>query len=198
LELARKVRAFAPEGFLWADANTGYTVEQALEIAPKLADAGVDVLESPLPPNRIRGYQALKKQGALPILMDEGILSPVEAEEFVELEMMDGIAMKPARNAGLYPSVAIISLLQERGLWVLGSGLTDPDLSLAASLHLYAWAGITHPCALNGPQFLAESLSLNPLIPQDGVLEAPDGPGLGLKLDPERIDDLFTKGIRVT
>ncbi|HLS91256.1 MAG TPA: enolase C-terminal domain-like protein, partial [Limnochordia bacterium] len=80
LELARKVRAFAPEGFLWADANTGYTVEQALQIAPKLADAGVDVLESPLPPNRIRGYQALKKQGALPILMDEGILSPVEAE----------------------------------------------------------------------------------------------------------------------
>ena len=27
--------------------------------------------------------------------MDEGILSPVEAEEFVELGMMDGIAMKP-------------------------------------------------------------------------------------------------------
>ena len=52
----------------------------------------------PLPPNRIRGYQALKKQGALPILMDEGILSPVEAEEFVELGMMDGIAMKPARK----------------------------------------------------------------------------------------------------
>ncbi len=198
LELARKVRAFAPEGFLWADANTGYTVEQALQIAPKLADAGVDVLESPLPPNRIRGYQALKKQGALPILMDEGILSPVEAEEFVELGMMDGIAMKPARNAGLYPSVAMISLLQERGLWVLGSGLTDPDLSLAASLHLYGWAGITHPCALNGPQFLAESLALNPLIPREGVLEAPGGPGLGLKLDPERIEDVFRKGIRVS
>src|SRR5690606_387840 len=75
LELARKVRAFAPDGFLWADANTGYTVEEALEAAPKLADAGVDVLESPLPPNRIRGYQALKKQGALPVLMDAVILS---------------------------------------------------------------------------------------------------------------------------
>src|SRR5690606_32397845 len=122
------------------DANTGYTVEEALEAAPKLADAGVDVLESPLPPNRIRGYQALKKQGALPVLMDEGILSAVEAEEFIELGMMDGIAMKPARNAGLYPSLAIIRKLQERGLMVLGSGLTDPDVSLAASLHLYSWA----------------------------------------------------------
>ena len=87
---------------LWADANTGYTVEQALEAAPKLADAGVDVLESPLPPNRIRADQALKKQGALPIT-DEGILSPVEAEEFVELGMMDGIAMKPAAKCRPLP-----------------------------------------------------------------------------------------------
>jgi len=194
LELARRVRQFAPDGFLWADANTGYTVEQALAIAPKLADAGVDVLESPLPPNQIRGYQALKKQGALPILMDEGILSPVEAEEFAELGMMDGIAMKPARNAGLYPSVQIISMLQERGLMVLGSGLTDPDLSLAASLHLYGWAGIQWPCALNGPQFLAESLARQPLMPQDGVLDVPTGPGLGLELELERLEDIFYAG----
>lgn len=198
LKLARKVRAFAPDGFLWADANTGYTVEQALEIAPKLADVGVDVLESPLPPNQIRGYQALKKQGALPILMDEGILSPVEAEEFAELGMMDGIAMKPARNAGLYPSLAIISMLKERNLMVLGSGLTDPDLSLAASLHLYAWAGIHYPCALNGPQFLAESLAENPLIPHEGMLDVPQEPGLGLKTDPDVFADLFAKGTRVS
>ena len=83
LELARKVRAFAPDGFLWADANTGYTPEQALAIAPKLRAAGVDVFESPLPPTQIRGYQALKKQGALPVLMDEGILAPEVSAEFI-------------------------------------------------------------------------------------------------------------------
>src|SRR5256885_8427366 len=32
--------------------------------------------------------------------------------------------------------------------------LTDPDLSLAASLHLFAAAGLARPAALNGPQFL--------------------------------------------
>lgn len=193
-ELARKVRAFAPDGFLWADANTGYTVEEALEAAPRLADAGVDVLESPLPPNRIRGYQALKKQGALPIVMDEGILSPVEAEEFIALGMLDGIAMKPARNAGLYPSLSIIRTLQERGLLVLGSGLTDPDWSLAASLHLYSWAGIERPCALNGPQFLAESLAHNQSVPREGIVATPGGPGLGLHLEPGRASQLFSRG----
>jgi len=154
IDLARMVRAFSPDGFLWADANTGYDTDTALAMLPKLADAGVDVLESPLPPSAIRGYQALKQNGALPVLMDEGILSVAEVEEFIAPGMMDGIAMKPARNAGIYPSWQIIRRLREEGMMVLGSGLTDPDLSLAAALHLFSRAGISTPLALNGRQLL--------------------------------------------
>ncbi|NLN28198.1 MAG: hypothetical protein GX161_08265 [Firmicutes bacterium] len=185
LKLAKLVRRFAPDGFLWADANMGYTDDTALEMAPKLADAGVDVLESPLPPNRLRGYQALKRQGALPIIMDEGVMSPVEAEEFAALGLMDGIAMKPARTAGLWGSRRIVEIMQERGLMVLGSGLTDPDLSLMGAVHLYAWAGIEHPCALNGPQFLAATLAAEASKMQidGGVLRVPHGPGLGMEID---------------
>lgn len=183
LELARRVRAFAPDGFLWADANTGYTPEQALAIAPKLRDAGVDVFESPLPPTQIRGYQALRRQGALPVLMDEGILAPEVAAEFIALDMLDGIAMKPARNAGLWPSVQIVNQLLDRGLMVLGSGLTDPDFSLAGALQLFAWSGIARPCALNGPQFLADSLLGAGLQPRGDVLALPAAPGLGFTPD---------------
>lgn len=183
LELARKVRAFAPDSFLWADANTGYTPEQAIAIAPKLRAAGVDVLESPLPPTAIRGYQALRKQGALPILMDEGIVGPEVAAEFIALGLMDGMALKPARNAGLRPSVQIVNQLRTAGLMILGSGLTDPDFSLAAATQLYAWAGLTSPCALNGPQFLADSLVGDSLKPKNDVLTVPTAPGLGIEPD---------------
>lgn len=182
LALAKLVRAFAPDGFLWADANTGYTPAEALAMAPRLRDAGVDVLESPLPPTQIRGYQALKRQGALPILMDEGIVGPEVATEFIALNMLDGIAMKPARNAGLWPSVQIVRELQQHGLMVLGSGLSDPDFSLLGAVHLFAWSGITRPCALNGPQFLAERLCAD-LMPTADVLRLPTAPGLGFSPD---------------
>lgn len=185
IALAKKVRAFAPDGFLWADANAGYSVHEALSIAPQLADAGVDVLESPLPPVHIQGYQALKRQGALPIIMDEGIMSPVELAAFCNLGMLDGVALKPARNAGLWPSKQIVDLLRRRGLMVLGSGLTDPDLALAAAVHLYAATGISQPCALNGPQFLGETLVVgdSSLTPVGDQLYVPRGPGLGAELD---------------
>ena len=183
-ELIRTVRDFAPGGFHWADANTNYDFDVAREMAPALARAGFRAFESPLPPNRIRDYQALKRLGALPILMDEGIVSPVEAEEFMELGMLDGIAMKVARCGGLWPASRIIDLLKKKDLYLFASGLTDPDLSLAASIHLFAWAGLEFPAALNGPQYIAGRGT------SDGSFRAvrdrvrlPSGSGLGVAMD---------------
>jgi L-alanine-DL-glutamate epimerase-like enolase superfamily enzyme len=179
-QLVRAVRDFAPRGFHWADANTGYGLADALRMARELAEAGFRALESPLPPNRIRDYQALKQQGALPILMDEGIVSPVEAEEFAALGMMDGIAMKVARCGGLWHAAGIVDMLRERGLELFASGLTDPDLSLAASIHLFAAAGLNRPAALNGPQFLEGRGVTDARLRSVGDhLKVPTAPGLG-------------------
>jgi len=188
LELCRIVRQAAPECFLWADANGGYDPATALEVAPELADLGVDVLESPLRPNRIAGYQDLRRQGALPILMDEGVISPQDLIEFIRLDMLDGVAMKPARCGGLHSARRQIEILRDAGLMVLGSGLTDPDLSLAASLILFGAYGISQPCALNGPQFLGDSIAAQPLLPAgDGTIAVPTGPGLGLRVDEAKL-----------
>jgi len=189
--LAREVRRLAPDTFLWADANGGYDPETALKAAPRLADAGVDVLEAPLRPNRISGYQALKKQRALPILMDEGVISPTDLEEFIKLGMCDGAAMKPARCGGLISCKRQIELCQENSLIWLGSGLTDPDISLAASLCLYGAFGLKKPAALNGPQFLAADVLKKPLRIQDGSAYVPTGPGLGIEVDENKVIDLM-------
>lgn len=182
LELAKKIRDFSPGGFLWADANTGYDEDTALNIMPKLADIGVAVMESPLPPHKIRGYQALVKQGAVPIFMDEGIILDDVVEEFIELGMLDGITIKTARAAGILQNKKIIEVTQKHGKALLGSGLTDPDISLAASLHLFAWAGIDKPCALNGPQYLGNTLVAEGIERDGDWVKVPKSPGLGLKI----------------
>ncbi|NOX54875.1 MAG: hypothetical protein GXP27_10645 [Planctomycetes bacterium] len=193
VELARIVRRRVPDGFLWADANGGYDVETALAVAPKLADAGVNVLEAPLRPNRISGYQKLKKQGALPILMDEGVISPVELEEFIRLEMIDGVAMKPSRCGGLESARRQIELIEQAGLMWLGSGLTDPDISLAASLVLYGAYGLKKPAALNGPQFLTADVLAQPLKIRDGLADVPRRPGLGIEVDEDKVRELVKR-----
>lgn len=187
VELAKLVRRMAPECFLWADANGGYDVATALQVAPKLADAGVNILEQPVAANRLSGFREMKKQGALPILMDEGVVSSTELIEFIRLDLLDGVAMKPARTAGLWDARRQIEILRDAGMLVLGSGLTDPDVSLAASLCLYGAYQVTYPAALNGLQFLAGTFLKQPMQLKDGTLAVPTAPGLGVELNEEAI-----------
>ncbi len=191
VELCRIVKKAAPEGFLWADANGGYDLATAMAVAPKLAETGVSVLEQPLRANRLTGYRELKKQGALPIILDEGVVSPADLIEFIRLDLLDGVAMKPARCGGLLPARRQVEILMDAGLMFLGSGLTDPDVSLAASLCLYGAYGLRFPAALNGPQFLAESVIKKPFKPVNGELEAPTGAGLGIEVDEEKVKRLL-------
>jgi muconate cycloisomerase len=164
-----------------------------LDTAPKLAAVGVDVLEAPIKPNHLRGYQRLVRQAALPIYMDEGVVSPVELEEFIHLKMLHGLAMKPSRCGGLLSAKAQIELVQNRGLSWLGSGLTDPDISLAATLCLYGAFGLKKPAALNGPQFLTADVLAKPLAIVGDRAEVPTGPGLGIEVDEEKIADLMKR-----
>ncbi|MCS7466794.1 hypothetical protein NZK35_09080 [Stieleria sp. ICT_E10.1] len=193
IQLARHVRENAPEGFLWADANGGYDPATALVAAPRLADAGVDVLEAPLKPNQISGYQKLKQQAALPILMDEGVISPTDLREFYQAGMCDGVAMKPSRCGGLQSARQQIEFCQQQDLMWLGSGLTDPDISLAATLGLYGAYGLNKPAALNGDQFLTASVLKVPLRIEKDQAHVPLGPGLGIEVDEHQVIELMKR-----
>ncbi len=187
LELCRYVKKTVPNTFLWLDANGYYDVATALHLAPKFADLGADVWEQPIAPNRLTGLRELKKQGALPIIFDEGVVSSVELVEFIKLGLLDGVAMKPARTAGLWDARRQVEIVQQAGLMFLGSGLTDPDVSLAASLQLYGAYQLQFPAALNGLQFLSNSYLEKPFMLKDGALEVPSGPGLGVEVDEEKL-----------
>jgi muconate cycloisomerase len=187
VELCRLVKRLAPEAFIWADANGGYDEASALAVMPAFADLGLPALEQPLPANRLTGYQRLKKQGALPIVMDEGVVSVVDLEEFINLDVLDGVAMKVARCGGITHARKMVEMIQERGLLFMGSGLTDPDISLAACLALFGAYDLKYPAALNAPQYLQGSILTRPFEPVDGELSVPHGPGLGVEIDETKL-----------
>lgn len=187
VELARLVRSMAPECFLWADANGGYDLHRAKEACRLLADVGVDVLEQPLRPNMISGYRELRRLGALPIVMDEGIVTPRDLLEVIRLGMIDGLAVKIPRSGGLSAARRQLEIARDAGLLVLGSGLTDPELSFAAAIHLLGAYGIEFPAALNGPQFLAAEVVAEPLRIEGDQAFLPTVPGLGLTVNLEKL-----------
>ncbi len=95
--------------------------------------------------------------------------------------------MKPARTAGLFDARRQVEYLERNHLLFLGSGLTDPDLSLAASLALFGAYRLQYPAALNGPQFLAGSFLKQPFRVEAGSLLVPTAPGLGVEVDEGKV-----------
>lgn len=190
VKLVRRIRSLAPSAGLWVDANGGYEEAEALAAAPQFADLGVAFFEQPCPANRLSSFARLQQQGALPILMDEGLVSVVELEQFHRLGLLDGAAIKVSRAGGLGEARRQIEYLEQNGLIFVGSGLTDPDVSLAASVALFAAYGLQTPAALNGPQFLTKSVLRQPLAVVAGQIAVPAGNGLGIGVDPEAVDSL--------
>jgi muconate cycloisomerase len=182
LEVARELRRLAPAAFIWADANGAYDEASAVTLARHYADLGFAAFEQPLPANQLPAYLTLRRLGALPILMDEGVVSLVDLQSFHQLGLLDGVAMKVSRSGGLTEARRMITYLRNEGLHFFASGLTDPDIALAACLHLFAVEGLEHPAALNAPQFLQGSILATPISVQGDQAFPPDGFGLGVEV----------------
>jgi len=77
-----------------------------------------------------------------------------------------------------------IETIQDAGLMFFGQR-ADRSGPVAGGVAGAVWGlRLKYPAALNGPQFLAErSILKRPLVPVDGYLPVPKGPGLGVEVD---------------
>ena len=190
LAVVAAVRDHAPGAPLWVDANQGYRVPTALRVARRLAELGVTAFEQPLPANDIAGLRRLRDSSPVPVALDESLRHPGDLATFVRLEAVDIAIAKVQRSGGLTLSRRLCALAEDSGVQLMGSGLTDSDLGLAASLHLFAAFGIDTPVDLNGRQFI-ESPYAGPTVRiQGGVAQVPSGPGLGVEVDEKVVREL--------
>ncbi|MEU1689083.1 enolase C-terminal domain-like protein [Micromonospora sp. NPDC005707] len=189
--VVRAVREAAPDAALWVDANQGYTVDGALRMARRLAEYDVTAFEQPLPANDVAGQRRLRESSPIPVALDESLRHPSDLATFVKLDAVDVAIAKVQRSGGLTLSRRLCALAEDAGVRLMGSGLTDSDLGLAASLHLFAAYGIDTPVDLNGRQFLTSSYATGATVEvKDGVAQVPTGPGLGVEVDESVVREL--------
>jgi L-alanine-DL-glutamate epimerase-like enolase superfamily enzyme len=193
-EVAGAVReAAGPEAFVWADANQGYSLHQAREAAPRFAAAGVDVLEQPLPADRMHLMRELRKSVRIPLAVDESSVSPADFFAHAAEGLVDYLVVKVTRSGGVWPTLAQISVAEAAGLPLLVSGLTDGLLTRLAVCQVAAVFGYAGPAALNGSQFTDES-ALFPSkadVESGGTVHLPVGPGIGVRPDEEALRNLL-------
>lgn len=181
------VSAARPDAVLWLDANQAYQPALVAPLMRLIRDVPrLFCLEQPVPSTDWLGLRTAREQSPFPTAVDEGCFSAADVARIALLRAADLVVLKVCKSGGLRECLRSAAVAQALGLGLLGSGLTETGVGLAASIHFFAAVPTLLPPELNGVQFL-QSLWVEGLERAGTRVRVPTGPGLGVRVDEEAI-----------
>ena len=193
-ERVRAVVEARPDVDIWIDANQSYRpiqIETFLKSIEGIRQ--VRCLEQPVKSTDWFGIKRIRERSRIPIAVDEGCFSSYDVARLARMEACDLVILKIAKSAGPWGCQRSAIVAEANGLGLLGSGLTEAGIGLAATIHLYSTLSLILPPELNGPKFLSE-LYVEGLDIRDNTVTVPDAPGLGIRV---KEDELRARAFRI-
>ncbi len=182
--------AIGPDTWLSVDANGGYTVEQAVWVAPRLAQLDVVLFEQPTRRGDHVSMAEVRRRSDVPIMADESVFTPQDALDVIRHQAADVLSLYPGKHGGIRATQHLAKLAEAAGIpCTIGSNL-EREVATAAMAHVtVCTANIQcerYPGDLIGPIYYQQPLSQEPLRYQADRLWVPEGPGLGVVVDGGR------------
>jgi muconate cycloisomerase len=183
----RAVReAIGPHTWLSVDANGGYTVDQAVWVAPRLEKLDVALFEQPTRRGDHAAMAEVRARSGIPVMADESVFTPQDAIEVIRARAADVFSIYPGKHGGIRPTQQIAKIAEAAGIpCTIGSNL-EREVATAAMAHVTVCTANIQcerfPGDLIGPLYYEESLSRTPLRYQADRLWVPEAPGLGVQV----------------
>jgi L-alanine-DL-glutamate epimerase-like enolase superfamily enzyme len=183
--------AIGPKAELLVDANSGYSVHTAIKVGRMLERYRVFHLEEPVPYTDLDGMAQVAAAVGIPIAMGEQQHTRYDFKDILVRNAADILQPDVTKCGGLGEAKKIAALADAFGKYVT-THTTSVGIGLAA--HLHYWAST--PACRYAQEFNVgaggegKAILRTPLVPENGYLAVPDGPGLGIELDEEQVERL--------
>ncbi|GIH17803.1 mandelate racemase/muconate lactonizing enzyme family protein [Rugosimonospora africana] len=173
---------------LYVDANGAYDAAGAIRMGRAMEALGIRWFEEPVPPDDLAGYERVHAMTSTPLARGETDFGLFSMRDVIERRLVDVVQPDLARCGGITAA---------RHVWTLTYGA-----NLAFAPHTGFSGGLSHLAALHVAAAAPNLLSLeymyidNPLreifvggypMARDGRVTVPDGPGLGLDIDRDKV-----------
>ncbi len=157
------------------DANEGWSLGNALARLEWLKSLGVELVEQPLPADKLDEMRELKRQSPLPLIADESV---GRAEDIPQLaESFDGINIKLMKCGGLGEALRMIHVARAHGLKIMLGCMVESSMAITAAAHL---APLVDYVDLDGNLLITNDPFIGASV-RDGKLVLPSEPGLGVR-----------------
>ena len=179
IEAARK--ATHPDFKLAVDVNQGWTGAEAIDFVHKAADLGLAWLEEPVRwYNCLTGLAEVRKESRIPIVAGQGDISEYRSMDLVRYGAVDQLNTDITLVGGITSWMRVAKFAEPLGIKM--GHHEEPQVSLTTL------AVVENPAPVEifaNPKRdpLWRQIMKNPLKIKDGMVEVPDGPGLGIPLN---------------
>lgn len=189
-EVVASVRsAIGPEALLRIDANEAWRPADAVAQIRRLEPYGLDWVEQPVPAEDVAGLAWVRRRVDTRIAADQAVFTLADLRRVLEREAADVVVVGHHETGGLWRLRQLAALAEAHGVLVSRHACMESALSTLAA----AQAAACIPNLTIGNQamhqLLQESLLVSPTpVPGVGTLRLPDGPGLGVEVDPDAVE----------
>lgn len=170
------------------DANQGWDEAQATWAIERLEDAGIAVIEQPLPRSNVEGMRRLCERFTVPIMADEAIDTVESALDFARRGAADAFSIKVTKQGGMLPTRKVATIAEAAGISMFGGTMLESGIGTAAYAQLFSTVRkLDWGCQLFGPLLFADTITVEQPRYADFHLEVPQGPGYGMTIDEEKL-----------
>lgn len=175
LEIIQELRKHTDAAFR-VDANTAWTAEQTIALAPQLKALNVEFIEQPLPTDDRDGMVRVHRESVLPVIADESCQREPDVDRCAGL--FHGVNIKLMKCGGLTPARRMIERARSLNLRVMVGCMTESSVGIAAIAHLLPLLDYVD---MDGALLLKDEPATGVCIEQ-GVVHFVDQPGTGAAL----------------
>lgn len=180
---------------LIVDVNQAWSEAECIRFMPALHALDVALVEQPVAARQLDAMARVAARSPIPLLIDEAAFANEEIARAGAMGCGSVYSLKLVKSGGLLEMKRAAGVAAAHGLELYGGCLLESSIGAAAHLAVFStlpkleW-GTEH----FGPRILVNDLVTQPLRFADFAVEIPDGPGLGVELDEDKVRAFARKG----
>jgi L-alanine-DL-glutamate epimerase-like enolase superfamily enzyme len=190
LEIVKTVRDAVGNGIdLVADANQMWSLGAAVRNIRKLEKYDLKYIEQPVPADDVEGMATVRRRVSMPILAHESGSTLDEVLRVVRCEAADVLQADPRYSGGILGVKKVAAVAEAASLPIVMHTMGG-ELGISQSVILHLIASTPNFIYANQSQYwyLSDDIVVGERYRfEDGCLTVPEKPGLGVDLDPNKM-----------
>lgn len=176
------------------DINQAWDEYVAKKWIAVLQGNGIDLIEQPIVKTNFEGLARLTEYFEVPIMADEACATISDAMKLCKIRGGSVFAVKIMKTGGLYDAYKIAGMAEACDIALYGGTMLEGTIGTVASAHVFSTAtNMPWGTELFGPLLLTDDIVTQKIVYKDNALELPTGPGLGIELNEDKIEQYKRK-----